>query len=160
MFKNETTVNDTLSREIRAANETRGLWYYMLVKSAAKHGLDAESYARGAIRQVGQYYRKKYPNTDSVPDFLGAFLSEHTIKQFHAELISLTDDEAVVHFHYCPMAAMWKRLSDDGEYLKKICDCAMDVDRGVFDLYEHLGFELIDSIVAGCSVCKLRIYKK
>jgi hypothetical protein len=58
------------------------------------------------------------------------------------------------------MAAMWKRLSGDDEYLKNVCDCALDVDRGVFDLYNHLGFELVDSIVAGCGVCKLRIYKK
>jgi hypothetical protein len=129
------------------------------MKSAAKHGLDAEEYARGAIRKLGQYYRKNYPDDPSIPDFIGAFLSEHTIKQFHAELISLTDDEAVVHFHYCAMADMWKRLSNDHEYIKMVCDCAMDVDRGVFDLYDHIGFELCDSIVAG-GACKLRMYKK
>jgi hypothetical protein len=160
LFKNETSINDALSREIRAANETRGLWYFMLLKSAARYGLDLETYAHGAVRKVGQYYRKRNPDTESIPEFIGAFLSEHVTKQFHAELASLTDEEAIVHFHYCPMAGMWQKLSNDGKLIEKICDCAMDVDRGLFDLYEHIGFELVHSIVSGHDVCKLRFYKK
>ena len=103
MIKNEHKINDSLSTEIRKANETRGLWYYELVKSAGKYGLDEEVYARSAIRKLGNLYRGLYPDTDSVPEFMGAFLNDHNIKQFHMELKSLTDEEAVVHFHYCPM---------------------------------------------------------
>ena len=51
MIKNEHKINDSLSTEIRKANETRGLWYYELVKSAGKYGLDEEAYARSAIRK-------------------------------------------------------------------------------------------------------------
>lgn len=160
MIKNETTINDTLSKEIRKANETRGLWYYMLVKSAAKHGLDAEKYARGAIRKLGNYNRKNYPDTDSIAEFIGAFMAEHTIKQFHAELVSLTDDEAIVHFHYCPMAGAWAKITDDEKHIALLCDCAMDVDRGIFDLYDHIGFELLEAICFGDEVCKLRMHKK
>ena len=160
MIKNETTINDFLSKEIRKANETRGLWYYMLIKSAEKHGLDPEKYARGAIRKLGQYNRRHYPNTDSVAEFIGSFMVEHTLKQFHAELVSLTDDEAIVHFHYCPMAGAWTKLTDDEEHIGMICDCAMDVDRGIFDLYDHIGFDLLEAVAKGDNVCKLRFYKK
>ena len=103
MIKNEHHINDFVSSEIRKANETRGLWYYELVQSAGKYGLDKEQFARAAIRKLGNLYRGGYPATDSVPEFMGAFLNDHNIKQFHMELVSLTDDEAVVHFHYCPM---------------------------------------------------------
>ena len=103
MIKNEHHINDFVSSEIRKANETRGLWYYELVQSAGKYGLDKEQFARAAIRKLGNLYRGGYPDTDSVPEFMGAFLNDHNIKQFHMELVSLTDDEAVVHFHYCPM---------------------------------------------------------
>ena len=77
---------------------------------------------------------------------MGAFLNDHNIKQFHMELVSLTDDEAVVHFHYCPMCGAWTKLTDNEKEIGMICDCAMDVDRGVFDLYEHIGFKLEKAI--------------
>ena len=69
----------------------------------AVHGLDEEAYARDAIRKLGNLYRKNYPDTDSISQFMGAFMNDQTIKQFHAELVSMTDEEAIVHFHYCPM---------------------------------------------------------
>lgn len=160
MIKNESTIQDTLTKELRAANETRGLWYYLLVKSAGKYGLDEEEFARGAIRKLGNLYRKNYPDTDSVPEFMGAFLTDQNIKQFHMELVSLTDEEAVVHFHYCPMCGAWTKLTDDEKELGMICDCAMDVDRGVFDLYEHIGFRLEKAIGCGDDVCELHFVKK
>jgi len=160
MIKNKTTIQDKLSKEIRTANETRGLWYYMLVKHAGKYGLDEEEFARGAIRKLGNLYRKNYPDTDSISQFMGAFMNDQTVKQFHAELVSLTDDEAIVHFHYCPMCGAWTNLTDDEKKISMICDCAMDVDRGVFDLYEHIGFKLVRAIGAGDDVCELHFVKK
>lgn len=160
MIKNEHKINDFLSSEIRKANETRGLWYYELLKSAERYGLDKEKFARGAIRKLGNLYRSLYPDTDSVAEFMGAFLNDHNIKQFHMELVSLTDDEAIVHFHYCPMCGAWTKLSHDEKEIATICDCAMDVDRGVFDLYKHIGFKLEKAIGFGDDVCELHFFKK
>lgn len=160
MIKNEPTINDFLSCEIRKANELRGLWYYQLVKSAGRYGLDEEEFARGGIRKLGHLYRGLYPDTDSVPEFVGAFLSEHHIKQFGMQLKSLTEDEGVIHFHYCPMLGAWTKLSDDEKELGMICDCAMDVDRGTFDCYDHIGFRLEKAIGCGDEVCELHFYKK
>ena len=160
MIKNEHHINDFVSSEIRKANETRGLWYYELVQSAGKYGLDKEQFARAAIRKLGNLYRGGYPDTDSVPEFMGAFLNDHNIKQFHMELVSLTDDEAVVHFHYCPMCGAWTKLTDNEKEIGMICDCAMDVDRGVFDLYEHIGFKLEKAIGCGDNVCELHFVRK
>jgi len=36
----------------------------------------------------------------------------------------------------------------------------MDVDRGVFDDYEHLGFRLGSAIACGGEVCELHFLKK
>lgn len=113
-----------------------------------------------AIRKLGNLYRGGYPDTDSVPEFMGAFLNDHNIKQFHMELVSLTDDEAVVHFHYCPMCGAWTKLTDNEKEIGMICDCAMDVDRGVFDLYEHIGFKLEKAIGCGDNVCELHFVRK
>lgn len=160
MLNNVPAIQDTVSRQIRAANETRGLWYYMLIKSAGKYGLDEEQFARSAIRKVGNLYRGLYPDTDSISEYIGTFLNDQNIKQFHMELKSLTDDEAVVYFHYCPMCGAWEKLTQDGKEIAKICDCAMDVDRGVFDCYEHIGFRLDRAIGAGDDVCELHFLKK
>lgn len=160
MIKNEAKINDTLSQEIRKANETRGMWYYEMVKAAGRYGLDEEEYARGAIRKLGNLYRQNYPDTDSLSEFMGAFMNDQTIKQFHAELVSLTDEEAEVHFHYCPMCGAWTKLTDDEAEIAKICDCAMDVDRGVFDLYDHIGFRLGKAIGTGDDYCELHFVRK
>ena len=160
MKKQTPVARDFVSNEIRKANETRGLWYYCLVQSAGRHGLDKEAFARGAIRRLGNLYRDTFPDTDSIAEFIGAFLSDQNVKQFGMELVSLTDDEAVVQFRYCPMCGAWTQLTDDEEEIRLICDCAMDVDRGVFDRYEHLGFRLEKAIGAGDGVCELHFVQK
>ncbi|MBQ6395677.1 MAG: L-2-amino-thiazoline-4-carboxylic acid hydrolase [Atopobiaceae bacterium] len=160
-MKTQTTpIQDALSIEMRKSNELRGLWYYQLVQSAGKYGLDKEKFARGAIRKLGNLYRYNYPDTDSIPEFIGAFLNEFNVKQFRMELMDLTDDEAVVHFHYCPMFGSWCKLTEDQDEIDMICDCAMDVDRGVFDLYDHIGFRLDRAIATGDDVCELHFMKK
>ncbi|MFR6334245.1 MAG: hypothetical protein ACLUOI_39375 [Eisenbergiella sp.] len=57
MIQNNAKINDTLSKE-KKANETRGMWYYQLVKAAGRYSLDEEAYARSAIRKLGNLYRK------------------------------------------------------------------------------------------------------
>ncbi len=160
MKKQSTPINDSITMEMRKVNELRGLWYYQLVKSAGRYGLDEETFARGAIRKLGNLYRDLYPDTDNVSEFVAAFLNDHNVKQFRMELISMTDDEAVVHFHYCPMFGAWCKLTEDQKEIDMICDCAMDVDRGVFDRYEHLGFRLDQAIACGDDVCELHFLKK
>ena len=160
MKKQTTPIQDSTSQELRKANEMRGLWYYQLVQSAAAYGLDKETFASGAIRKLGNLYRNNYPDTDSVPEFMGFFLTDHNLKQFRMELVDLTDEEAVVHFHYCPMFGAWCQLTEDQDEIDLICDCAMDVDRGVFDLYEHIGFRLEKAIACGDEVCELHFIKK
>ena len=44
MIQNNAKINDTLSKEIRKANETRGMWYYQLVKAAGRYGLCPQRY--------------------------------------------------------------------------------------------------------------------
>ena len=36
----------------------------------------------------------------------------------------------------------------------------MDVDRGVFDIYEHIGFKLEKAIGCGDNVCELHFVRK
>ena len=152
-------VGDKEVDAVRGAYENRARWYYYLVREGLDKGLPLE-FARGAIRKLGHLYRGLYPDTDSVPEFVGAFLSEHHIKQFGMQLKSLTEDEGVIHFHYCPMLGAWTKLTCDEKEIGMICDCAMDVDRGTFDCYDHIGFRLEKAIGCGDEVCELHFYKK
>ena len=58
MIQNNAKINDTLSKEIRRANETRGMWYYQLVKAAGTE--DVLETIRAAERAEAAYDRRMY----------------------------------------------------------------------------------------------------
>ena len=159
MIRNEPVIADSLTLEVRRQNELRGLWVYQMIKAAGRRGLDEEAYARAAIRKLGRLFSLHHPRTDSVREYMDSFLTPTTLSQFGAELVSLDDAEGVVHFHYCPMLGMWRRLTDDEKELGLICDCAMDVDRGIFDCYPGIDFELKRAIGAGDDVCEIHMIR-
>ncbi len=159
MIRNDPVIADSLTRAVREQNELRGLWVWQMIKAAGRRGLDEEAYARGAIRKLGHLFSLHHPRTDSVREYMDSFLTPTTLSQFGAELVRMDDEEAVVHFHYCPMLGMWRRLSGDEEALALVCDCAMDVDRGIFDCYPGIDFRLDRAIGAGDEVCEIHLLK-
>ncbi len=154
------TINDELTVKLRKASENRGVWYYFLLKTAHDKGYDIEDFARKAIRAVGRSNRSKYPDTEDLRTFVSAFMEETSKKLFEMELIHLDDREARIDFHYCPMCGAWTKLTDDQEFLEKICDIAMDVDRGLFDTYDCFEFSLGKTICQGHGTCEICIRKK
>lgn len=160
MIKNLPTINEELLNALRVANENRGIWYYYLLKTAQDKGYDIEDFARKAIRKVGQSNRPLYPDTDDLKTFVDAFMNDISKKLFEMELISMDEEKAHIDFHYCPMAGAWIKLTEDQEFIEKICDIAMDVDRGLFDTYDCFEFSLGKTICQGHDTCEIFISKK
>jgi len=52
-IKNEDSIRDEHTRDVRAAIEHRATWFYCLLDEAGKKGLDWEDFARKAIFRVG-----------------------------------------------------------------------------------------------------------
>ncbi|MDR1932013.1 MAG: L-2-amino-thiazoline-4-carboxylic acid hydrolase [Spirochaetales bacterium] len=160
MIKNLPTVNDDLIVKLRKASEDRGLWYYYLLKTARDKGYDIENFARKGVRAVGRSNRPKYPDTDNLEIFVKAFMDDINKNLFEMELTSMKDGEAHIDFHYCPMCGAWTQLTDDQEFIEKICDIAMEVDRGLFDTYDCFEFSLGKTICQGHETCEICIKKK
>jgi len=160
MIKNIPSINEEHLNNLRAASQNRGLWYYQLLKEAQRRGVDID-FARQGIREVGHLNgHTKFPKTSNLREFIKAFMSETPRKMFEMELISLTDTEAHIEFHYCAMCAMWQNFEKenmDTDFIPYICDIAMEVDRGMFDTYDCFEFTLGDTIAAGKKTCQLCI---
>ena len=80
-------------------------------------------------------------------------------KLFDMEVVSEDENEVHIEFHYCPMCGQWIKTTDDQAFIEKICDIAMDVDRGLFDMYDCFEFELGRTICQGHSTCEVCIRK-
>lgn len=42
-----------------------------------------------------------------------------------------TDSQMDITFHYCPLVAAWRKLTEDEELIAEMCEIAMDGDRGI-----------------------------
>ena len=160
MIVNVPLVNDSVSKEVRAENEKRGMIYYQMVKHAVKNGLDKETYARRSVNRIGRDNAKQqFSEFTNIPEFAFSFINEYRISQFRPELKQMTDDEAMIEFHYCPMLGGLMNMTDDGEELELLCDCAMESDRGLAD---EIGIDFIlgGTIAKGDATCQLCFREK
>ena len=68
-------------------------------------------------------------------------------------------DTLEVEFHYCPLLKAWQKMGYDDEKLAKLCDIAMDGDRGIA---AGLGctIDITDTLAKGCPTCKIAYHKK
>ena len=65
-----------------------------------------------------------------------------------------------MRFHYCPLANAWRKLTDDDEHMAKLCDIAMDGDRGMFTNLDHIKFTLDGTIAEGKPYCRILLTKE
>ena len=77
---------------------------------------------------------------------------------FQMDVTECTKDDLKIEFHYCPLLAAWKKQGIDDETCAKLCDMAMDGDRGIAESM-GLTLDLTDTIAKGCPVCKLHFHK-
>jgi hypothetical protein len=159
MIKNNPTINETHINELRAGIEHRATWFALLIQEAAKRGLDI-NFARDAVFNCGCFHADiKFPQTDDLIEFSEAFAPTNTQKTFEME-VTATEDEFKIIFHYCPLVAAWKKLTDDEAFIADLCDAAMNGDRGIVSKYDQFEFELGDTIAKGCDTCQVTITKK
>lgn len=162
MIKNEASDRGQHIKDLRDAIEHRATWFYYLVQEAKKRGLDYD-FARDAIKECGCFHgNNKYTKTDDLSVFAPEFISENVKNIFEMDT-TLTEDEFNIDFHYCPLVAAWKKLTDDEEEIAMLCDIAMDGDRGIASTFDNFEFHLGKTIAKGddiCEVCFKKVDKK
>lgn len=160
MIKMQKRYHDRETELIRAGIEQRGLWLYKFMKEAEKQGIDYEKFGRTVLFECGcTKGMTSFKKTGSLFDFAGDYQPEAGRKAFDCNIIELTEDKMIIESTYCPLVKKWLELTDDGEYIKTLCDIAMDGDRGILSCFPDFEFHLKNTIPDGDGKCRVEIYK-
>lgn len=143
--------------QVRGAYGHRAEWLYFLSKTGlAEEGEDGPLHQ--AIRQCGRIHgRKKFGNASSLQEFADVFRGSPAREVFEMQTNHLDDELFEVEFHVCPLVKAWKELGASDEEISKLCDIAMDGDRGIIEELGTYDFELPETIADGHERCLIRI---
>ncbi|MCR3923021.1 MAG: L-2-amino-thiazoline-4-carboxylic acid hydrolase [Firmicutes bacterium] len=159
-----TLTDDVMVTNVRNAIEHRATWMALIVDEAEKAGQDWETITRNAISRCGCFHgtllSEQMQDQTSLKEFTSLFLHELGQKIFEMDIKELTDDKLAVEFHYCPLISAWQKQNISEETIEKLCDIAMDGDRGIGESMKHLQFRLGKTIAQGHPVCEINFYKK
>lgn len=154
MIKNEASDRGEHIKDLRDAIEHRATWFYYLLQEAKKKGLDYD-FARDAIKACGCFHGDtKYTKTEDLAVFAPEFINENVRNIFEMDT-TLSEDEFNIEFHYCPLVAAWRKLTEDEEEIAMLCDIAMDGDRGIASTFPNFEFQLGKTIAKGDSICEV-----
>lgn len=161
-IKTSSTITDEKVLINRKAIEHRATWMGLIYDEAEKAGIDIEEIMRKAIKRCGLIHGESYKANCSDPNdcnsFKESFLNNLVIKTLEMNNIESNNEELKVEFNYCVLVNAWKKLGFDDKRIAKLCDIAMDGDRGIAEAM-GLKLNLNDTIADGCSACKLHFYK-
>lgn len=159
--KNEASISDPITDKLRGAIEHRATWMYLLMDEARKKGLDWDDFARKAIRRCGCFHGEtKFNSEKDLEKFAKAFANEDVVKIFEMDIKEAGPEKLYIEFHYCPLLAAWRKLGASDEECARLCDIAMDGDRGIIDACPTFKFSLGDTIAGGGSCCQVTVDKK
>lgn len=157
---NVSTVHDKHTQDMRSAIEHRATWFQMLLDATEDAGAPWEEIGRKAISRCGVFHGgSKFTGTDDLEVFAGEFANELAKKIFEMDILECAAERFVVEFHYCPLVNAWMKHTDDGDRISKLCDIAMDGDRGIVSEFPKFDLDLQETIAEGGKVCRIVITK-
>ena len=160
-IENKATIREPHVDDMRSAIEHRATWMYLLMDEARKRGLGWDDFARAAVLRCGRFHGDaKFEKTDDLTVFSKSFANELYRKIFEMDMKEVTKDRFVVEFHYCPLVAAWKKQTNDEKDIEKLCDIAMDGDRGIVSMFPDFEFALEETIAQGKPICRIVITRK
>ena len=159
-----TVVDNPLVNAVRSQAEQRAEWFYLMNNEAEKKGhKDWEEWCRPAIFRCGCFrgdeMLESFKDKGDLLELAENYKNSPTDKVFEKEYVKCTEDELIMHFHYCPLLAGWQKMTDDEELIAKCCDIAMEGDRGIFSRIPDAEFILDGTLAEGKPYCRLIIRK-
>ena len=157
-IKNIPKRTSKIIKAIRGLLEHRAAWLYLLLDEARKRGISTEGFAKAAIMRCGCFQGEKLTvaaNTRSLKDLKKKLFTLPARMVFEMKILACTDDQLDIDFHYCPLVAAWQAQGASDEEIAKLCDIAMQGDRGIasaFGCELHLG----ETIANGYDKCEIR----
>lgn|GEM_PF-105253 len=158
-IQNESKIlTDQRISALRKAIEHRAEWLFFLLDEADKAGADWEKIGRNAIFRCGCFHGvSQFTATAYLRQFAAEFANEDVKKIFEMEIMEISDSRFCVEFNYCPLVSAWLKHTDDEERIAKLCDIAMEGDRGILHEFPAFDFRLDDTIAWGGKVCRIEV---
>lgn len=148
-------------RAVRGTLEHRATWLYLLLKEAEKKGVKWENIGYPAIKACGNIHGKELIGLSGTTSLKGLKKKLFTIPAqmvFDMKILESTDNQLSIDFGYCPLVAAWQKLGCTDEEIIRLCDIAMEGDRGIAESFGGK-LELNGTIANGDKKCRIRFIK-
>lgn len=153
--------NNYVIKSIRGTLEHRATWLYLLLKEADKKGVKWEDIGYPATHACGNMQGKDFSEQAKTKSFKGLKKVLFTLPAqmvFDMKILECTDDTLSIDFEYCPLVAAWQKLGCTDEEIARLCDIAMEGDRGIAESFGGK-MELGETIATGYKKCQIRFKK-
>ncbi len=160
-ISNKPRWKNPLIRAIRGTLEHRATWLCLLLKEAEKKGVEWEDIGLPAIKACGHLHGKELVNLGGTKSWKGLrkkLFTKPAQIVFEMKILEATDDKLSIDFGYCPLVTAWQHLGCTDEEIARLCNIAMEGDRGVAESYGGR-LELGETIASGGSTCQIRFVK-
>jgi hypothetical protein len=154
--------NGLILKSIRGTLEHRATWLYLLLKEAEKKGVPWEDIGPPAVRACGNMHGKELVDlsgTSSLKGLKKKLFTRPAQMLFDMKILESSDTELSIDFGYCPLVAAWQKLGCNDEEIARLCDIAMEGDRGIAESFGGK-LELGETIANGHKQCQLRFIKQ
>ncbi len=150
-----------LIKAIRGLMEHRATWLALIMKEVGKKGIEWEEIGSPAIRACGHMHGQDLvglSGTKSLKGLKKKLFIRTAQSIFDMKILKSTDNELSIDFGYCPLVTAWQKLDCSDEEISKLCDIAMEGDRGIAESF-GARLELGETIANGYACCQLRFKK-
>jgi hypothetical protein len=135
---NVPTKNNFILKGIRSTLEHRAAWLYLLLKEAEKKGIAWEDIGYPAIRACGHMHGQnlvKLSGTNSLKGLKRKLFTLPAQWVFEMKVLESSENRLWIDFGYCPLVAAWQNLGCSDEEIVRLCDIAMEGDRGIAESF-------------------------
>ena len=153
--------NNFVLKAVRETLEHRATWLYLLLKEGEKKGVKWEDLGYPAVKACGNIHGKKLIDLSGTSSLKGLKKKLFTIPAqmvFDMKILESTDNKLSIDFGYCPLVAAWQKLECTDQEIEKLCDIAMEGDRGIAESFGGK-MELGGTIAKGDKKCQIRFIK-
>jgi len=153
--------NNFIIKAIRGTLEHRATWLYLILKEVEKKGIAWEEVGLPALGDCGNMHGKDLVDLSGTSSFKGLkkkLFTKPAQMIFEMKILKSTDNELWIDFGYCPLVAAWQKLGCNDEQIARLCDIAMEGDRGIAKSFGGK-LALGDTIANGHKTCQLRFEK-
>lgn len=162
MLKTDRSEQSPEIEAMRSMIKDRGKYLYQLAVACKKDNPDTweASFRRGLTEYGCANFLAKFKEVKTLDEFINKYLNDTTKKIFDSDLIEKDEKHLVIKAGYCPLMHAWIESGGSDEFVKLLCDIAMDGDRAMVNSIDTLDFSLRKSLAFGDHQCEFLVKLK